>query len=424
MNQKFLLTTFIITSSIAALTAQTTQEISTGASYSKQSYVNLQNGTQNQVDNTTWDIAFTVYGVQDGGVFINESAASGANAIEAYDLQTDDFDAIPDVSALAGRVYNPEKTWAYGALNNGVSSDDPFNYGWGVYIPATNSVSGWKVFVLKLRNGAYRKFQVVSLVGTTYTFRYANLDGTGLTNVTLNKSDYPGRTLAYFSVSSGTEVTVEPATGFDLLFCRYTTTLLEPGTGVEVPYVVAGVLSGRNVEVAEADGVNIQTVAYSDWKDSLRSDLDVIGHDWKAFNNGWSVDEDRVYFVRTANDRVWKLHFFDFEGSSTGTAVLDKTDLGIISAVKDPNSNFTAFSVFPNPVHDKANVVFSLKSGVAKEGVLQLVNLQGQTVLSQAVTLQQGLNGLELPVQQLASGIYQAVLMAGNDIVSQKIVIE
>ena len=76
MNQKFLLTTFIITSSIAALTAQTTQEISTGASYSKQSYVNLQNGTQNQVDNTTWDIAFTVYGVQDGGVFINESAVS------------------------------------------------------------------------------------------------------------------------------------------------------------------------------------------------------------------------------------------------------------------------------------------------------------------------------------------------------------
>lgn len=60
-------------------------------------------------------------------------------------------------------------------------------------------------------------------------------------------------------------------------------------------YYVTGILTGRDGKVAEAEGVDPVSVDYADYQDSLRT-----------------------------------------EGSFTGTAVLEKTDLGIISAVKDP----------------------------------------------------------------------------------------
>ena len=73
------------------LSAQTFQQISTGAGYLRQSYVNLASGTEKQVLNTAWDIAFTVYGQQDGGIFINESAGSSMGqpqaAVELYDAR-------------------------------------------------------------------------------------------------------------------------------------------------------------------------------------------------------------------------------------------------------------------------------------------------------------------------------------------------
>lgn len=211
------------------------QEIATGAGYQKQSFVNLSNGTETQVANTAWDIAFTVFGFQDAGIFINESAGSSMGTplpqVELYDALTSNFNDQPDPSTLTDfRLYNNEKSWNYGAFNEGREATNPFDYGWGLYNPATNQVQGSRVYVLKLRSGQYRKLLVESLTGTTYTFKYANLDGSNATTKTVNKADYPGKTLAYFNLDTGNAANLEPAAGFDFVFCRYTTTLYDPGT--------------------------------------------------------------------------------------------------------------------------------------------------------------------------------------------------
>ena len=60
--------------------SQTVQEIATGAGYQKQSFISLSAGTEKLVNNTAWDIAFTVFGQQDAGVFVNESSGSSMGA--------------------------------------------------------------------------------------------------------------------------------------------------------------------------------------------------------------------------------------------------------------------------------------------------------------------------------------------------------
>jgi hypothetical protein len=262
---------------------------------------------------------------------------------------------------------------------------------------------------------------VQSLTGTTYTFRYANLDGSGETVKTIDKTAHTGKTLAYFSIATGATANVEPANGFDLLYCRYITPLYDPGSMTTIPYAVTGILSGSGVEVARANGVDPATVSYDDWADSLSTDLDVIGYDWKSFSGTtWSLDEDLVFFVKTANGNVWKLHFIDFEGSATGNAVFEKTDLGGANAVGDSDSPLATFDVFPNPASAETNVVFSAKTADA-DASLTLCELTGKVVFEQKIQVNQGLNSYVLPLGKLPEGMYFFSLQVDNQVFAKKV---
>jgi len=404
----------------AALSAQSIQELATGAGYQKQSFVHLATGTEKQVNNTAWDIAFTVFGQQDAGIFVNESAGSsmGAalSATELYYALTDNFDEVIDPASLTDfQLFNSERSWNYGAFNEVRDSLNAFDFGWGQYNFQTNQVNGNTVYVVKLRNGQYRKLKIESLIGGTYTFKYANPDGTGLQTKTINKADHAGKTLAYFSFDTGATVDAEPAGGFDLLYCRYTTRLYDPGSMTTITYNVTGILHGRGAEVAEADGINPATVAYADYQGSLHSELDVIGHDWKAFSGtAWSVDADRVFFLRTAESRVWKLQFIDFEGSSTGKTILDKTDLGIITAVQDPAAVGLKALTYPNPVQDQLRVVLDVPATLAKDAQLEVVDLQGRLVSRQTVRLQAGFQAIEMSAANWSTGMLVLRLILPN----------
>lgn len=408
---------------IGFITAQTIQEISTGAGYSKQSYVSLSGNTETQVDNTAWDIAFTVAGQQDAGIFLNESAGSTQTAIELYDALTSDFSATPDPAALtASRLYNDEASWDYGAFNSPRILINPFDFGWGTYSTSTHQITGDRVFVIKLRSGDYLKFKVESLAGATYTFRYANLDGTNEQTKTILKTDFAGDGLAYFNFSSGNTVDIEPAAGFDLLFCRYITPLFDVANNIYIPYAVTGILSAPGVSVARADGVVPATVQYSDWQDSLSTALTTIGYDWKAFSNGvWTIDSDLVYFVLTADNHLFKIHFIDFEGSSTGTAVMEKTDLGILSTVTAPNANLTALGLQPNPAQGSTNLILNLNT--AEEVNYTILDALGRVATSGMRQGQAGLNSLTLDVSNLQMGVYYCQVQVGQTTITRKLVI-
>jgi hypothetical protein len=415
--------TFSLLFSFASiLVAQDIQQIATGAGYRKQSYVNLSAGTERQVDDTAWDIAFTVFGQQDAGIFINESSGSSMGQplaqVELWDAQTDDFNTTIDPALFneSQRLYNSEASWVYGGFNEVRDSFDAFDYGWGKYNFMTNSVTGTKVYVVKLRNATFRKIQIQSLIGTTYTFRYANLDGTNLQTKTINKADHTGKVLAYFNLTTGATADVEPVSGgFDFVYCRYVTELYDPGSMTFIKYNLTGILHGLNCEAVKAIGVDPATVDVNNYLDSFSTRLDVIGHEWKMFaNNQWSVPEDHVYFLRTVSDNVWKIHFIDFEGSSTGVAVFEKTNLGSLSSVENPAAFGMKALMYPNPTQDLLHVALTLPDNWTGRSAIEVVDMQGRVVARREAALDAGFQVVEMPAATWTAGVY-AVRMTAQD---------
>ncbi len=397
--------------------SQNFQEISTGPGYNKQSFVRLADGTEKQVSNDSWDIAFTAFGFQDAGVFINESSGSsmGQNLpqTELYYALTDDFNAPIDLEAIKTQKYlNSETSWLYGAFNEERDTLAQFDYGWGSYGPGANKLVGNKVFVLKLRNGEFRKLKIDVLNATTYTFRYAKLDGSDAQVKNINKlTDNKGQKLIFYNLTSHSTVDVLPAGGFDLMYCRYVSIAKDPNGSIVQQYIVTGVLSGPGVQTAEADGVNPGTVSFMDYKEKLSTNTDIIGYDWKTLSGtSWVLDQDKVFFVKTAENRIWKLHFIDFEGSSTGVAVFEKTDLGTFSSTSDLPG--VEVNVYPNPTVEQLTV--ALNTEFSKDITLTITDMQGKVVQVMALGSHQGLRVIDCNVSDLAPGKYTLVVSSNG----------
>lgn len=405
---------------VATVLAQNYTQFSCGAGYAQQAYIKLATANTTQLANTSWDLAFSAIGMQDGGVFINESSSSGASAAAAialYDAPTANWADAINSADLTMRRYNPEINWQNGAFNETRNPANPLDFGWGTYNPALNEVTGNKVFAVKLRNATFKKVQIVRLNASGYTLRYANLDGSNEMMVTIPKTS-PDQFLVYFSFASGIVTTVP--TGWDLQMCRYTTDVLD-NMGVAQPYVVVGMLSGKGVQVARATAVNPATVAFSTYADSLSSEVKKFGSDWKAFNTTWSVPADRAYFVKTAANRLFKLIPIDFEGSSTGTGTFEKVDLGNFVSTNNLEADKTRLNVYPTIASDLVTVSIAANQAAAIN--LQAVDMNGRLIEQLKVGVSEGLTVFQLNTTNWAAGTYVLSLQANGEAISQKIIV-
>lgn len=395
-----------------------------GTGYGNLSYYSIADGEVTTIDHTEWDIAFSVDG-RDLGVFVNEAVASSRTAplpeVELYVTGSTDFENV-DTAGMT-RIYNKELSWSAGAFNHVRIVDDPFDFGWGSYDPATHRVNGSRIFVIKLRNGIHQKLEIQSLAGGVYTFRYAGLDGENVVTQTVNKADYAGKTLAYFSLEQEAVLDLEPES-WDLKFTRYTTPL-DAGGGEIIEYMVAGVLTNAGVEVAKATGIDPLTVDHAAY-DTLYSDtISMIGYDWKTFDLNtfqWSVPADLVYFVKTTGDEIWKLQFIDFEGSSTGVTTLEKTFEAEVTSLNGVFKHLQSFEVFPNPATDHVNIAFELRTPVA-EATLFLSDRSGRVLHTRRMPIDAGFNVRTLPLD-LPAGMYALSIRAGKDVISKPLLIK
>ncbi|MGH1334582.1 MAG: T9SS type A sorting domain-containing protein [Aureispira sp.] len=422
MTRFFLLLAFM-GASLLPLMAQTTHNISLGSSYVQGQYYNLSNDNTSSLDHANWDIAFSVYGNTDAGIFINEGSSFSGTPPTLYVVPNKVFSDNITTSDFGNTLSNPEEAWSTGAFNTTKVAGDWMDYGWGSYDMTSHEVLGTRLYVLEWGNGTYKKMTIDRLVSGVYHFRYADLDGSNLQQRSVDKSTYPNQTLAYFSFATNTASSAEPAGGWDFLFTRYETTLYS--TGTPTPYTVGGILINQGVEAVLADGIDPVTVDIANYTTHADS-LTLVGHDWKSFDfsTGWSVDNDRVYFVKTANDQLYKVEFIDFQGSSSGIATFQKTYLGVWNNLqKRPNSLVTQLGTYPNPATTEINVTFSLSRSL--EGAeLSLCNTLGQVVHQQLLQTQTGLNGLVVPTNHLPRGTYFLTLQAQDEVLTTAVIIQ
>lgn len=392
-----------------------------GSGYFEQSYYDIETGQTTSVDLLIWDLAFTVSG-QGAAVLINEGVPSSMGAplgeVQLYYVEGMSW-ADTDTTGKQ-RLYNDESDWESGAFNATASPSDPFDFGWGRYNPTNHVVEGTRVYLLKTRDDQWKKIRILALSGGSYEFEIGDFDGSNSRTQTIDKQDFSGKTLAYYYIDTDEVLDLEPAE-WDLMFTRYATPLLSGEDTLQ--YQVAGTLANAGVQVARASGVDPETVDYRAYLDQLSDDRHLIGHDWKYFDLArfeWSVPEDLVFFVKTADEKLWKLRFLDFEGSSTGVVTLEKTFLSDLTSSRNFHAKTSGMQLAPNP----NTGVFTVKmdrimTGPAAVRVYDMLGRELFYAQYQTADGQREIN-LELP---LAPGHYQLVVSCAGRVFAESFIL-
>jgi hypothetical protein len=169
-----------------------------------------------------------------------------------------------------------------------------------------------------------KKIVFQGLENDTYTFRYANLDGTAENTFTVVKD--PAVNYVFFSFDEGgKQVLLEPPKyDWHLLFTQYTT-LLFTDEGDPYPYLVTGVLSNPSTTVVAQDTLYDFSSISLDIVDNLlySKNQDEIGYDWKDIvgdvssgNVSYVIVEGLNYVIRDREGFYYKLRFISFYNDS------------------------------------------------------------------------------------------------------------
>lgn len=283
--------------------------------YKYQVYYDLGNG---QVVSTNlkkvWDLGFEC-SAQGWHIILNTSsfmaaAASGSN----------DFNAAIDTTGYNWRFDSSDGNLDSTAIGSWLTFSQPDSV----------KIFSNEVYVIdrgydELGNlRGLRKVVFRQLDGNTYTFRFANLDGSGEETCTVAKN--PGVVFTCFSFDNGgNQIDLEPSKyDWDLVFTQYTT-LLYTNEGIPYPYIVTGVLSNRvGTEVSQDTLFNFQEITLPGIDQMEFTALqDEIGYDWKdvvgdvgSGNVSYVIVEGRNYVIRDYEGYYYKLRFISFYNDS------------------------------------------------------------------------------------------------------------
>ena len=411
-----------------------TDTVIMGPGYANEIYYSMTDGNKGTISRKQWDIAFRASRMS-ASILTNDAAnnsALGLNGVELYTYPKSDSSgwATLDTSGLSGWkiMVNSTTDWEVGAFDqNQLGHPD---YGWGKYNSVTHDVMGDSLYIIKLRDGSLRKLFIRRKFSSLnkVEFRYANIDGTNDTTVSVDCSPYsspnPQKNFVGYSITTNQVVDFEPVANnqWDILFTKYMYTYPE-GPNFGALYPVTGVLSNYDVKVNKFDDVDPDFMMWDpETMDSTRSP---IGWEWKVLNNAtftYEIVERQVYFVQDLAGNIHKLVFKEFAGTSTGRIVFEKEMISANGVGEAGKPELNA-AIYPNPVVDVMNVV--LNPGKANSGLVSIHDMSGRSVFNRNYELQSNtLSTVQIPVSHIPSGVYLVKVQVGTSSVSHKVIIK
>ncbi len=371
--------------------------ISTAPGYADQAWFKLSDETTTARPLAEWDLAFEINGGFSAGVLVN--TAKGMRCYQSP-FTVADWNVVDTAGMAAGWpvLHNSDTAWGIGALGHGISGE--YDLGWGQYNMITHVVMGDSIYVLQLADGSWNKLRIDALAGGTYTFTYAGLDGSNTHTGSLDKADHPGVDFCYWSMTTHAAIDREPAASdWDLLFTKYV-------TDIGMWYGVTGVLQNKNVQVLQVNGLPPEEAAYT-FDQPLATGINTIGYDWKYYDMGASayvIDDSLTYFVKDVPGNIWKLVFTGFGGGTTGDITFTKEAVSALGLANDNEPQHRLLSAFPDPVTD--GQVTLVLDGPSGNGILELFDGGGRSVLQRSIGHGEGLDRSMLDVRTLEPGLY------------------
>lgn len=388
-----------------------TDSVVMGAGYVDEVYYSMANGTTLVTARNTWDIAFRSR-ILSSSILTNDgkgvvlytypnSDTSGWNSIDTTGL----FNWTP--------MYNDPNDWENGAFSRNATGG--FDFGWAVYNQSTHFLTGDSLFVIKLRDGSFRKLWIQEKKSglNLYFFKYANLDGSGEQSVTLDCNPYTSKDFVGFSIVSNQIVDFQPEKStWDILFTKYMS--VQPnGT----PYPVTGVVENDGVKAEKYEHVSPSFVGFNpnEW-DSTRS---VIGYGWKFFDgSAYQIVDSLVYFVKTKTNEVYKIVFKEFGGSVNGLIVFEQTKLSSLG-INTPIDAKGDVIIYPNPVNEKLTVY--MLEATTQPVEITLMDLSGKIISS--INAEGNQSKISMNTSIYPEGTYLLNVTSGNHSTVKKVII-
>lgn len=338
------------------------------AGYANEVYYNMGSGIVKTTPRASWDIAFRT-SVMSSGIITNDGSG-----VVLYTYPKADTSGWANVDTTGYMdwtpMYNDPTDWENGAFSRNATGHP--DYGWGRYNDVTHNLTGDSLFVIKLRDQSFRKLRIVGKQSAAdiYTFRYANLDGSGEQTIVQDFSSFTDVDYMGYSLQTNELVPFQPAKStWDILFTKYMS-VQDNGS----PYPVIGVLSKEKVKTKNFHPV---ALTYDDFGagtwDSTRSS---IGWNWKEYyENAYHIVDSSVYFIKPLTGDVYKLIFTFFKGTSTG---LIKFELKRSAGAGFPGSGdeLSDVVVFPNPASSRINI--SMTGSAGEDLTFTLTDLSGR----------------------------------------------
>lgn len=406
-----------------------TDTIYMGGSYNNEVYYSMSGGNKGAVNRKQWDIAFRASN-QSASIITNDAAnnsAAGLNGVELYSYPKATYSGFGTVDTAGLSTWkvmvNSTTDWEDGAFCR-YQKGHP-DYGWGKYNSVTHDVTGDSIFIIKLRDGSFRKLAILRKysIENRYEFRYAMLDNKNDTTIMLDCSPYSAKNFVGFSITTNQVVDFEPviSDSWDILFAKYMYTYPVGSPNAGTLYPVTGVLSNYKVKVKKYEHTAPDFMLTAPvTMDASRS---AIGWEWKYLDAQFKYHtvDSLIFFVQDRGGKINKLAFKEFVGSSTGRIVLQKELISFTGIEEVEKTGFSA-AVYPNPVRENMNLV--LNPGKSANAVITLLDISGRSVLNRRFDLQaEDLNTLQIPVSGLPSGIYMLKIQAGSKVISRKVVV-
>ena len=401
---------------VNAQTAVKADSISMAPGYANEVYYSMKNGSVQTSSRATWDIAFRTT-KRSSSILINDG--SGV-VLYTYPKSDTSGWASMDTIGLSSwtPMYNDPNNWENGAFSRNAKNYP--DYGWAVYNTVNHDLIGDSLFIIKLRDGSFKKLWMIRKYSTLdiYHFRFADLNGANDHTVSENFSSVNSTDFSGYSLETNTRVAFEPAkASWDILFTKYMS--VQPdGT----PYPATSVLTNDSVKTKRFHPVPLD---YSDFGagkwDSTRSS---IGWDWKVFdmnNFVYKVVDSNVYFVKPVSGDIYKLVFTYFAGSSTGKVKFN-VQRAAGAGISQPAGKDLQFTIYPNPASSRINLYVAGTTG--EELTIFLTDLSGRQLRADRPgQLTTGLNAFSMDVTGVQPGVYfVTVCIAATKMVSKVII--
>ena len=391
-----------------------TQTISLQPSYTNQSFFSLENGEVANLANTDWDLAFST-ATMSSSIRINGGMGT---ELYLYPLgDTTDWNSFNSSNISSWLpIHNSDTNWFLGAFDK--NSTSMFDMGWGMYSMITHYVTGDSLYAIKTVGGNWKKLWIQQLANDEYSFKYANLDGSNEINTTVQKTNYTDKNFVYFSLDQNVILDREPISqDWDITFTKYIT----PVQGMA--YGVTGVLSNSGIKVAQVDNL-ADPNSYNDYSQHpMMTEINSIGYDWKSFDMStfsYSVEPYRCYFLKDLNDKVWRIVFNSFEGSSTGIIEFNTEEMTSSTSISNLNNDISSFSIYPNPTAgNNLTVVFENSSKTTELNIFDITGKNVYQELFEGI----GFQAKSINLPNLNNGVYIVSLSSKGSVFQKKLVV-